>query len=109
MLKEFLLFGGMPRNVITFGELLLTLTTPGYGRISQAQIYLANLGGAEANVAVSLANFGVSTEHVSRIPRNPMGQNVLMNLRMFGVGTNHMLTGGNRLGLCFAEKGNGVR
>lgn len=70
----------MSQMVVAFGELLLRLTTPGFERLSQAQNYTANLGGTEANVAVLFANFGLPTQPVSRIPRNPLGQSVLMNL-----------------------------
>jgi len=92
-------------NVITFGEVMLRLAAPEHLRFSQATEFEATFGGGEANVAVSLANYGIPVEFVSRIPKNDIGESCLMTLRKYGVGTNHILRGGNRLGIYFLEKG----
>jgi len=92
-------------KVVTFGEIMLRLATPGYQRFSQAKNYEAGFGGGEANVAVSLANFGINTEFVSRLPENDIGEACLMELKKYGVGINHILRGGTRLGIYFLEKG----
>lgn len=92
-------------KVVTFGEIMLRLATPGHERFTQATSFCASFGGGEANVAVSLANYGITTEFVSRIPKNDLGQAVLMDLRKHNVGVNHMLTGGDRLGIYFLETG----
>lgn len=95
----------MNRKVITFGEIMLRLSTPGYQRFSQASNYLASFGGGEANVAVSLANFGLPVDFVTRLPKNDIGQSCLMDLRKHGVGVDHIIWGGERLGIYFLESG----
>ena len=92
-------------KVVTFGEVMLRLATPQNLRFSQAVNFDAGFGGGEANVAVSLANYGIPVEFVSRIPKNDIGETCIMNLKRFGVGTNHILRGGERLGIYFLEKG----
>lgn len=92
-------------KVVTFGEIMLRLAAPGHLRFSQATSLEATFGGGEANVAVSLANYGIPVEFVSRIPRNDIGDACIMNLKKFGVGTQHILRGGERLGIYFLEKG----
>jgi len=92
-------------KVVTLGEVMLRLAPPQNLRFSQAVSFEATFGGGEANVAVSLANFGIPVEFVSRIPNNDIGESCLMNLRKYGVGTNHILRGGERLGIYFLEKG----
>ncbi len=92
-------------KVITFGEIMLRLATPGHQRISQVTSYCASFGGGEANVAVSLANFGLHAEFVTRLPQNDLGDSVIMELRKHNVGTNHILRGGERLGIYFLETG----
>ncbi|MBP5218111.1 MAG: sugar kinase [Bacteroidales bacterium] len=94
----------MPR-VITFGEIMLRLSTPGYLRFSQARQLDATFGGGEANVAVSLANFGIDAEFVTRVPDNDIARSCLRDLRSYGVGTSHCITGGERLGIYFLETG----
>ena len=94
----------MPR-VITFGEIMLRLSTPGYLRFAQARQFDATFGGGEANVAVSLANYGIDTEFVTRLPDNDIARSCLRELRSFGVGTAHCITGGDRLGIYFLETG----
>ena len=95
----------MNKKVITFGEIMLRLATPGYLRFSQAVEYSATYGGGEANVAVSLANYGISVDFVTRLPENDIGKACAMDLRKYGVGINHILWGGERLGIYFLETG----
>ncbi|MFH1195034.1 MAG: sugar kinase [bacterium] len=92
-------------KVVTFGEIMLRLAAPDHLRFSQATSFDASFGGGEANVAVSLANYGITVEFVSRIPKNDIGEACLMDLRKYGVGTKHILRGGERLGIYFLEKG----
>jgi 2-dehydro-3-deoxygluconokinase len=94
----------MPR-VITFGEIMLRLSTPGYLRFSQARQFDATFGGGEANVAVSLANYGVDAAFVTRLPDNDIAGACLRELRSFGVDTSLCITGGDRLGIYFLETG----
>lgn len=95
----------MGKKIITFGEIMLRLATPGYQRFSQATEFCATFGGGEANVAVSLANYGMETEFVTRLPENDIAQSALMSLRKYGVGTNHIVRGGDRIGIYFLETG----
>lgn len=92
-------------KVVTFGEVMLRLATPGYLRFSQVQEYGASFGGGEANVAVSLANYGMDTEFVTRLPDNDIAQACIADLRKHGVGTSHILFGGERLGIYYLETG----
>ena len=94
----------MPR-VITFGEIMLRLSTPGYLRFTQARQFDATFGGGEANVAVSLASFGIDTAFVTRLPDNDIARACLRDLRSYGVDTSHYITGGDRLGIYFLETG----
>ena len=96
-------------KTVTFGEIMLRLATPEHQRFSQATSFCASFGGGEANVAVSLANFGLTTEFVTRLPQNDLGQSVLMELRKHNVGTNHIIRGGERLGIYFLETGSVAR
>ena len=93
------------KKVVTFGEIMLRLAPPGYLRFSQANSFDANYGGGEANVAVSLANYGLPTEFVTRLPNNDIGDCALAEMRKHNVGTSHILKGGNRLGIYFLETG----
>jgi len=93
------------KKVITFGEIMLRLSPPGYLRFSQADRFDAVYGGGEANVAVSLANYGVPVEYVTRLPDNDIGRSAMMELRKRGVGTGHIIWGGERLGIYFLETG----
>jgi 2-dehydro-3-deoxygluconokinase len=92
-------------KIITFGEIMLRLATPDHQRFTQVSNFCASFGGGEANVAVSLANFGLQTEYVTRIPKNDLGLSVLMDLRKHNVGTKHVIQGGDRLGIYFLETG----
>ena len=93
------------KSVVTFGEIMLRLSPPGYLRFNQAQSLEVNFGGGEANVAASLANYGIPAEFVTRLPDNDIGNMCLMYLRKHNIGTAHILKGGNRLGIYFLENG----
>ena len=92
-------------KVITFGEIMLRLSTPGYLRFAQSKQFDATFGGGEANVAVSLANYGIDTEFVTRFPDNDIARSCMHELRSYGVGIRHCITGGERLGIYFLETG----
>ena len=94
----------MPK-IITFGEIMLRLATPGYLRFSQADTLNATFGGGEANVAVSLANYGCEAEFVTRFPENDIAKACIADLHKHGVGTSHCIFGGERLGIYFLETG----
>jgi 2-dehydro-3-deoxygluconokinase len=95
----------MTNKVITFGEIMLRLAPPGYLRFSQAKEFTATFGGGEANVAVSLANYGLPVEYVTRLPENDIARFCLMDLSRYGVGTGHIVFGGERMGIYFLEAG----
>jgi len=94
----------MPR-VITFGEIMLRLSTPGYLRFGQARQFDATFGGGEANVAVSLANYGIDAAFVTRLPDNDIAKSCLKDLRSYGVDTSRIIFGGDRVGIYFLETG----
>jgi 2-dehydro-3-deoxygluconokinase len=93
------------KKVVTFGEIMLRLATPGYQRFSQATSLQATFGGGEANVAVSLTNYGLKAEFVSRLPENDIARACTMDLHKHGVSTEHMEFGGERIGIYFLETG----
>jgi 2-dehydro-3-deoxygluconokinase len=93
------------KKIVTFGEIMMRLSPPGFLRFSQASQFDVVYGGGESNVAVSLAQFGLPTEFVTRLPDNDLGACALMELRKRGVGTRHILRGGQRLGIYFLETG----
>ena len=95
----------MAERIVTFGEIMLRLATPGYLRFSQAEEFTVIYGGGEANVAASLANYGIDVDFVTRLPENDIGRACIMNLRKHGVGTSHIIRGGDRLGIYFLETG----
>ncbi|MBS3789118.1 sugar kinase, partial [Candidatus Bipolaricaulota bacterium] len=95
----------MQKKVVTFGEIMLRLTPPNFQRIIQTDNFRVIYGGGEANVAVSLANYGLEAYYVTKLPKNPMGQAALNQLRRFGVLTNYIVRGGERLGVYYCEKG----
>jgi 2-dehydro-3-deoxygluconokinase len=95
----------MSKKVITFGEIMMRLSPPGFQRFSQARSFDVVYGGGEANVAVSLANFGVPVDYVTRLPKNPLGDACIQFLRQHGVGTDKIVRGGERLGIYFLEMG----
>lgn len=92
-------------KVVTFGELMLRLAPNGYYRFFQNDQMQATFGGGEANVAVSLANYGVWSEYVTKLPEHAIGQAAVNSLRYFGVDTTHIVRGGSRVGIYYLEKG----
>jgi 2-dehydro-3-deoxygluconokinase len=92
-------------KVVTFGEIMLRLAPEGHYRFIQTASYGATYGGGEANVAVSLANFGMDAVFVTKLPKHEIGQAAINVLRQFGVNTSHIVRGGNRVGIYFLEKG----
>ncbi len=93
------------KRVVTFGELMLRLAPEGYLRFLQADALQATFGGGEANVAVSLANFGTDVSFVTKLPTHEIGQAAVNSLRRFGVDTTHIIRGGERIGIYYLEKG----
>ncbi|MEC7263751.1 MAG: sugar kinase, partial [Bacteroidota bacterium] len=93
------------KKVITFGEIMLRLAPPGFLRFSQANSFDVVYGGGESNVAVSLANYGIPVDFVTRLPKNDIGECALMEMRKRGVGTDRIIFGGDRLGIYFLETG----
>jgi len=93
------------QKVLTFGEIMLRLSTPGFERFSQARRFDIQFGGGEANVAVSLANFDIPVKFVTRLPENDIGRACLMELKRYNVDVNHVVWGGDRLGIYFLESG----
>jgi 2-dehydro-3-deoxygluconokinase len=92
-------------KVITFGEIMLRLSTPGFSRFVQSNSFDVNYGGGEANVAVALANYGLDSYFVSKLPKNEIGQSAINALRSYGVNDNYILRGGERIGIYFLETG----
>lgn len=92
-------------KVITFGELMLRLQPYDYLRFVQADSFEATFGGGEANVAVSLANYGLDARFVTKLPEHAIGQMAVNSLRKYGVDTRHIVRGGDRVGIYFLEKG----
>ena len=95
----------MAKKTVTFGEIMLRLAPEGYTRFVQAESYGATYGGGEANVAVSLANFGLDSSFVTKLPVHEIGQAGVNALRRYGVDTSHITRGGKRVGIYFLEKG----
>lgn len=95
----------MSKKVVTFGEIMLRLAPKGYMRFVQAESYGATYGGGEANVAVSLANYGLDASFVTKLPSHEIGQAGINALRRFGVQTSDIVRGGDRVGIYFLEKG----
>lgn len=93
------------KKIVTFGEIMLRLASPGFQRFAQTRCFGASFGGGEANVAVSLANYGESVEFITRLPNNELGDACLAELRSHGLETGHILRGGERLGIYFLESG----
>lgn len=92
-------------RVITFGEIMMRLNPEGYLRFVQAEKFEATYAGGEANVAVSLANYGMDAAFVSKVPAHEIGQCAVNELRRYGVDTSLVLRGGTRLGVYYCEKG----
>ena len=92
-------------KVVTFGEFMLRLSPPGYSRFVQASTFEVTFGGGEANVAASLAGYGLESHYVTKVPQHEIGQAAVNYLRRFGVRTEHVVRGGDRLGIYFLETG----
>ena len=96
-------------KVVTMGEIMLRLSTPGFEKFIQADEFDVCYGGGEANVAVSLANYGHTAEFVTKVPKNPIGECAVAALRKHNVKTDNIATGGERLGIYFLETGASMR
>ena len=92
-------------KVVTFGEIMLRLQPYDYLRFVQCDSFEATFGGGEANVAVSLANYGIDVDFVTKLPKHVIGQMAVNSLRRYGVGTGKIVRGGDRVGIYFNEKG----
>ena len=95
----------MNKKVVTFGEIMLRLAPRGYERFIQAESFGATYGGGEANVSVSLANYGLNSVFVTKLPKHEIGQAAINSLRRYGVDTTKIARGGSRIGIYFLEKG----
>ena len=93
------------KKVVTFGEIMLRLAPNGYYRFFQNDQMQATFGGGEANVAVSLANFGLDSAYITKLPAHAIGQAAVNSLRYFGVDTTGIVRGGDRVGIYYLEKG----
>lgn len=94
----------MAKRVITFGEIMMRLNPIGYLRLVQSDRFEATYAGGEANVAVSLANYGLDAAYVTKVPAHEVGQCAVNELRRYGVDTQYMVRGGDRLGIYFCER-----
>lgn len=99
----------MKKRIVTLGEIMLRLSPPDKTRFVQATSFDVIYGGGEANVAVSLANYGMQADFVSKLPDNPIGQAAVNSLRQYGVGTDHIVRGGERIGIYYLEHGASMR
>lgn len=97
------------KKVVTMGEIMLRLTTPKFERFSQANNFDVVYGGGEANVAVSLANYGFDAHLVTKVPTHEIGECAIKHLRKYGINTNYIARGGERLGIYFLETGASMR
>lgn len=95
----------MDQKVVTFGEIMLRLKPPAFERFFQSPVFEATFGGGEANVAVSLANYGIPVSYVTVLPKNDIGNACIAELRKFGVDTSHIKYGPGRMGIYFLEAG----
>ena len=95
----------MSVKVVTFGEIMLRLSTPGFTRFVQTQNFDVTYGGGEANVAVSLSNYGLESYFVTKLPKHEIGQSAVNHLRRYGVNTNYIKRAGERVGIYFLESG----
>jgi 2-dehydro-3-deoxygluconokinase len=99
----------MNGKVVTFGEIMLRLSPPNFKRFIQAQSFDIIYGGGEANVAVSLSNYGIPVEYITKLPKNEIGDACIQFLRKYGVITNKLVRGGERMGIYYLEMGTSVR
>ena len=97
------------KNIVAFGEIMLRLTPPDYTTITQARNFIANYGGGEANVLVSLSHLGHNTEFITKLPDNQLGDSALKHLKSHGVKTDNVARGGSNIGMYFVETGFGGR
>lgn len=96
-------------KIVTFGEIMVRLSAPEYLKLIQTDRLDVSYAGAEANVAVSLANYGMQTEYITCLPENPIAERCIMDLRGHKVGVNHILRNGNRMGILYIETGSNAR
>lgn len=99
----------MSKKIVTLGEIMLRLSTPGFKRFVQSDSFDVTYGGGEANVAVALTNYGLNGTFVTKVPENALGQAAINHLRRFGVDTSFIARGGKRLGIYFLETGASMR
>jgi 2-dehydro-3-deoxygluconokinase len=99
----------MAKKIVTLGEIMMRLSTQRFERFVQSDKLDVNYGGGEANVAIALANYGMNTVFVTKVPDNALGQAAINHVRRYGVDTQFITRGGNRLGLYFLESGASVR
>lgn len=99
----------MRKKVVTLGEIMLRLTSPGFQRFVQSDSFDVTYGGGEANVAAAICNYGENGTFVSKVPDNPIGQSAINHLRRYGVDTQFVVRGGDRLGIYFLETGASAR
>jgi 2-dehydro-3-deoxygluconokinase len=99
----------MSNKVVTLGEIMLRLSTPDFKRFVQADAFDVTYGGGEANVAAALCNYGLNGTFVTKVPNNPIGQSAVNHLRRYGVDTQYIVRGGDRLGIYFLESGASMR
>lgn len=96
-------------KVVTFGEIMVRFGAPGYLKLIQSSQLDVSYAGAEANVAVSLANYGIDTDYITCLPDNPIAERCIMELRGHKVGVNHILRNGKRMGILYLETGSNAR
>lgn len=99
----------MSKKVVTLGEIMLRLSTPDFKRFVQADTFDVTYGGGEANVSAALCNYGLNGTFVTKVPNNPIGQSAINHLRRYGVDTQFIVRGGDRLGIYFLETGASMR
>lgn len=99
----------MVKKVVTIGEIMLRLSTPDHKRFVQSETFDATYGGAEANVTAAICNYGLQGTFITKVPDNAIGQSAINHLRRFGVDTQFIVKGGNRLGIYFLEPGASLR
>jgi 2-dehydro-3-deoxygluconokinase len=99
----------MAKKVVTLGEIMMRLSTPGYERFVQSDSFDVTYGGGEANVAAAICNYGLEGRFVTKVPDNALGQAAINHLRRYGVDTQHIARGGGRLGIYFLETGASMR
>ena len=97
------------KKIVTFGEIMLRLSAPDYLKLIQATSLEVSYAGAEANVAVSLANYGLQTEYVTCLPENPIAEHCIMDLRGHNIGVDYIQRSGNRMGIFYLETGSNAR